>query len=131
MNDPNKIYAVWYPSVRRAGDALVCGIQTKYNSVPFSFSFFKRIEDGNNICTNQPATMVHELFHAFGAAAPCATNYVSDDGSLRSAHVDDDPNDLMYSGNEFGIPLELDSGHDDYCVHNIPGMPGHRGQPVP
>ena len=54
-------------------------------------------------------------------AAPCATNYVSDDGSLRSAHVGDDLNDLMYSGDQFGVPIELDQGHDDYFDHEIRG----------
>lgn len=121
FNDPNKTYAVWLPTVRQGGDSLVCGVQTEYESVAFSFTFFKRVDEGENICVNQPVTMVHELFHAFGAAAPCSTNYVSDDGSLRSAHVDDDPNDLMYSGDRFGIPIELDQDRDDYFEHDIPG----------
>ena len=121
LNDPNKVYAVWLPTVRQGAETMVCGIQTEYNSVSFAFSFFKRVEQGKNLCANQPVTMVHELFHAFGAAAPCATNYVSEDGSLRSAHVDDDPNDLMYSGDQIGIPIELDQGHDDYFDHDIPG----------
>ena len=121
LNDPNKIYAVWHPSVREGGDTVICGVQTEYDSVSYAFSFFKRVDRGKNICPNQPVTMVHELFHAFGAAAPCAANYVSDDESLRSVHVDDDPNDLMYLGDQFGIPIELDRGHDDYFYHDIPG----------
>jgi hypothetical protein len=121
LNDSNKIYAVWLPSVSRDSETLLCGVQTEYNSVPYSFSFFQRVEDGKNICVNQPVTMVHELFHAFGAVASCAPNYASDDKGLSSAHVDDDPNDLMYSGDEFGIPIELDDGHDDYFDHDIPG----------
>lgn len=121
LNDPNKIYAVWHPSVREGSDTVICGVQTEYKSVSFAFSFFKRVDQGKNLCANQPITMIHELFHAFGAAAPCAANYVSGDGSLRSAHVDDDPNDLMYSGDRFGVPIELDRGHDDYFDHDIPG----------
>ncbi|MCI0847039.1 MAG: hypothetical protein J4N86_00810 [Chloroflexi bacterium] len=121
LNDPNKVYAVWLPSVREGSDTLICGVQTEYNSVSFSFSFFKRTDGNANICVEQPVTMLHELFHAFGAVAPCAANYVSEDESLRSAHVDDDPNDLMYSGDRFGIPIELDNGHDDYFEHDIPG----------
>ena len=77
--------------------------------------------DGKNICVNQPVTMTHELFHAFGAVAPCAPNYASDDDGLLSAHVDDDSNYLMYSGDRFDIPIKLDEGHDDYFDHDIPG----------
>ena len=121
LNDPSKIYAVWHPLVRDGSDTLICGVQTEINSVAFSFSFFKRVDRGPNLCINQPVTMVHELFHAFGAVAPCATNYTSVAGELRTAHVDDDPNDLMYDGDRTGIPIELDKGHDDYFNHEIEG----------
>ena len=121
LNDPNKIYAVWHPKVSRVPGTLLCGVQTEYESVPYAFSFFERVVDGKNICVNQPVTMTHELFHAFGAVAPCAPNYASDDDGLLSAHVDDDSNYLMYSGDRFGIPIKLDEGHDDYFDHDIPG----------
>ena len=121
LNDPNKIYAVWQPLVREGSGTLFCGVQTKHKSVAFSFSFFKRVARGLNVCINQPVTMVHELFHAFGAVAPCAANYLSGAGTPRTAHVDDDPNDLMYAGDRIGIPIELDNGHDDYFEHEIPG----------
>lgn len=61
LNDPNKIYAVWHPSVREGGDTVICGVQTEYDSVSYAFSFFKRVDRGKNICPNQPVTMVHEL----------------------------------------------------------------------
>ena len=121
LDDPNKMYAVWHPLVREGSGTFFCGVQTEYNSVSFSFSFFKRVAKGSNLCVNQPVTMVHELFHAFGAVAPCATNYFSVASTLRAAHVDDDPNDLMYAGDRAGIPIELDNGHDDYFGHEIPG----------
>ena len=121
LNDPDKIYAVWHPSISRAPGTVLCGVQTEHESVSYAFSFFERVVGGKNICVNQPVTMVHELFHAFGAVAPCATNYASDDDGLQSAHVDDDPNDLMYSGERSGIPIELDEGRDDYFEHDIPG----------
>jgi len=92
-------------------------VQTEHESVSYAFSFFERVAGGKNVCVNQPVTMAHELFHAFGAVAPCATNYASD----HAAHVDDDPNDLMYSGGRFGIPIELDERRDDYFDHKIPG----------
>ena len=117
LNGPNKIYAVWHPSVSRVSETVLCGVQTEHESVSYAFSFFERVAGGKNVCVNQPVTMAHELFHAFGAVAPCATNYASD----HAAHVDDDPNDLMYSGDRFGIPIELDERRDDYFDHKIPG----------
>ena len=30
LNDPNKIYAVWHPSVREGSDTVICGVQTEY-----------------------------------------------------------------------------------------------------
>jgi len=117
LNGPNKIYAVRHPSVSRVSETVLCGVQTEHESVSYAFSFFERVAGGKNVCVNQPVTMAHELFHAFGAVAPCATNYASD----HAAHVDDDPNDLMYSGDRFGIPIELDERRDDYFDHKIPG----------
>jgi len=121
LNDLIKIYAVWYPFAQEDSETLVCGVQTEYRSVTFAFSFFQRVAGGPNLCINQPVTMVHELFHAFGAVAPCATNYFSGPGSLRTRHVDDDPNDLLYDGDRIGFATELDQGHDDYFGHDIPG----------
>ena len=129
LNTPNKIFAVWYPSTRRDSETLLCGVQTEYRSVAFAFSFFKRIADGPNLCINQAATMVHELFHAFGAVAPCATNYFSGPGLLKTRHVDDDPSDLLYAGDRTGFPLNLDKDHDDYFGHDIPGCPDAADSP--
>jgi len=117
LNGPNKIYAVRHPSVSRVSETVLCGVQTEHESVSYAFSFFERVAGGKNVCVNQPVTMAHELFHAFGAVAPCATNYASD----HAAGVEDDPNDLMYSGDRFGIPIELDERRDDYFDHKIPG----------
>jgi len=117
LNGPNKIYAVRHPSVSRVSETVLCGVQTEHESVSYAFSFFERVAGGKNVCVNQPVTMAHELFHAFGAVASCATNYASD----HAAGVDDDPNDLMYSGDRFGIPIELDERRDDYFDHKIPG----------
>jgi len=122
LNDSNKIYAVWYPFAPKDSETLICGVQTEHRSVTFAFSFFQRVDQGRNLCTNQPVTMIHELFHAFGAVAPCATNYFSAPGILGTRHVDDDPNDLMYRGDRIGFPyIKLDEGHDDYFGHEIPG----------
>lgn len=64
------------------------------------------------------AVMVHELLHVFGAVASCAPNYV--DGS----HVNDVPNDLMYTGVDRGPrggETFIDVGRDDYFGHGRPG----------
>ncbi len=60
---------------------------------------------------------IHELTHAFGAVPDCAP-HESGDG-----HVTDDPNDVLYQGDEEGDDLVLDAGHDDYYLTDIPGCP--------
>ena len=66
------------------------------------------------------ATMLHELFHVFGAVPQCAPN------EGRYFHVVDEPNDLMYAGEgrvelrpeERG--LAVDVGRNDYYGHGRP-----------
>ena len=62
-------------------------------------------------------TMVHELFHVFGAVASCAPNY---DGTR---HVSDPENDLMFRGVDReprGGETFIDVGRDDYYGHGRP-----------
>ena len=61
--------------------------------------------------------MVHELFHAFGAVASCAPNYIE------GSHVNDAENDLMFAGVERsprGGETFIDIGRDDYYGHGRP-----------
>lgn len=58
--------------------------------------------------------MLHDTFHALGAAARCAPHHTL------NGHVSDNPRDLMYSGTQpWGIyeGLILDVGRDDYYGH--------------
>ncbi len=121
MNDPNKIYAVWTTFVPQTAGPLTCGVQTDYQGVKFAYAFFQRVTPGHHRCVNQPTTMVHELFHGFGAVASCAPHYLGQSSEGGRGHVDDEPNDLLYSGDRVGIPLELDKGNDDYFMHHNPG----------
>jgi hypothetical protein len=54
--------------------------------------------------------VAHEMTHNFGAVPSCAPHY---DGS---AHVNDDPHDVLYQGAQARIwnDQKLDPGHDDY-----------------
>ena len=64
-------------------------------------------------------TMVHELFHVFGAVASCAPNY----NGVGGGHVDDVENDLMYVGSDRqprGGVTYVDAGRDDYYGHGRP-----------
>ena len=67
--------------------------------------------------------MLHEIFHALDAVSPCAPNYLMQSRDLRKGHVVDDPNDLMYGGNELGVMIELDKDRDDYFGHGVAGCP--------
>jgi hypothetical protein len=59
--------------------------------------------------------MLHEIFHALGAAPTCAPHHTME------GHVSDDPTDLMYAGPLEWAPSRLDTGRDDYFGHNRPG----------
>ena len=65
------------------------------------------------VASTYEAVMVHELFHVFGAVAPCAPNFVE------GSHVRDDTEDLMYAGVERGARAEavIDLDRNDYYGH--------------
>ncbi len=67
----------------------------------------------------------HELTHNFGAVATCAPHF---DGS---AHVNDDPRDVLYQGPQARVWLDqrLDPGHDDYYATMRPDCPGIAASP--
>jgi len=121
LDDPKKIYAAWVPFAGRAGDLNpICGSQSDRDGVKFSFTFFERHDDPEpNHCLSQDTIMLHEVFHALGAVSPCAPNYLGQSSNLPKGHVNDDPNDLMYGGDELGVMIELDKDRDDYFGHGL------------
>lgn len=125
LNDPQKIYAVWFPFPGNAGDlSSICGSQTAKNGVRFSFIYFERNDEPEpNRCVHQHTIMLHKVFHALGAVSPCAPNYLSQSSGLRKGHVNDDPNDLMYGGDELGVMIELDKDRNDYFGHGMAECP--------
>ena len=69
---------------------------------------------GEEMVSTYEVVMVHELFHVFGAVASCAPNVGV------SAHVNDEPSDLMYAGAERSVRDEstvIDVGRNDYYGH--------------
>ena len=125
LNDPGKIYAVWFPYPGTAGGlSSVCGAQTFMDGVRFSFTYFERNDDPEpNLCVNQHTIMLHEIFHALNAVSPCAPNYLMQSPGLNKGHVIDDSNDLMYGGDELGVMIELDKDRDDYFGHGMADCP--------
>ena len=125
LDDPAKIYAVWFPFRGRAAAlSAICGAQTIKNGVKFSFTYFERHDDPEpNRCVNQHTIMLHEVFHALDAVSPCAPNYLKQSQGLRKGHVNDDSNDLMYGGDKLGVMIELDKDRDDYFGHGVAGCP--------
>lgn len=59
--------------------------------------------------------MLHEVLHAIGFVPDCAPH--SDGGQ----HLNDDPTELMYAGDQSWIPSVLDAGNDDYYQHDNAG----------
>jgi hypothetical protein len=62
-------------------------------------------------------SMLHEIMHTIGVVPTCAPHQV------KSGHVSDSPNDLMYAGDLPWLPTTLDLNHDDYFQANLAGCP--------
>jgi hypothetical protein len=61
--------------------------------------------------------MLHDTLHDFGIVAPCSPHHHD------AGHVNESPNDLMWSGSGSWNPTVLDVGRDDYFEAGIPGCP--------
>lgn len=124
FNHPNKIYAVVYGALARVADFGFCGLGSM---PPRSLGSLVSIYPLN--CPSQKLspddsgdwelTLAHEIFHALGFVAECAPHHYT-------AHVSDDPRDLMYENQlkpaSRGVRQEiLDVNRDDYYGHNNPG----------
>lgn len=107
----DKLYAVYYDG-RSAG---LCGsapLGGPIGAVYLSCSDATLGGSADEVSTFE-AIMVHELFHAFGAVASCAPNYIE------GSHVQDDVGDLMYTKVDrvSRATAVIDTGRDDYFGH--------------
>lgn len=73
-----------------------------------------------------PSTVLHELFHTFGAVSLCAPHY-GPSGLFTPGHVSD-PNDLMFYTSPDPSLITIDAGSDDYWGQ---GDGSCNGQPYP
>jgi len=122
-----KIYPVYYDGT----NGVVCGGSAWPPALPGTVSaFYLRSEiPGLVPCfasgfagTGEPPAytefaVLHDFVHDVGIVGPCAPHYWD------SGHVNDDPNDLMWSGTGSWTPSVLDVGRDDYFQAHIPGCP--------
>jgi Divergent InlB B-repeat domain len=61
--------------------------------------------------------VLHDFVHDLGIVGPCAPHFWD------AGHVNESPNDLMWSGTGSWTPSILDVGRDDYFQAHIPGCP--------
>lgn len=125
FNASNKIYAVYYGG---SSDGHCGGGPPSPAPASVTALYLKGIPGGGDpLCeTNRFATdpnkpgywefsMLHEIFHALGAVEACAPNHNPDPD--REGHTGDDPQDLMYAGDQPWKHSVLDPKKDDYFGH--------------
>lgn len=125
--DANKLYAVYYDGTTTSacasgawpptlvGHAVVAYLQgAPPGSPPCDSEGWAASETAPRY---REVGMLHEVFHALGAAPECAPNHT------RAGHTSDTPRDLMYAGDEGWEPTILDEGHDDYWGHGRADCP--------
>ena len=61
--------------------------------------------------------VLHDFMHDLGIVGPCSPHFWD------AGHVNENPNDLMWSGTGSWQPSILDIGRDDYFQARIPGCP--------
>jgi Divergent InlB B-repeat domain len=61
--------------------------------------------------------VLHDFIHDLGIVGPCSPHFWD------AGHVNENPNDLMWSGTGSWAPTTLDIGRDDYFQAHIPGCP--------
>lgn len=118
---PDKIYAVYYGG---SSDGHCGGGPPSPAPGSVTALYLKGIPGGGdppcetNLFATDPDrpgywehSMLHEIFHAFGAVEGCAPNHAHD------GHTGDDPQDLMYAGDQSWKPSILDPGCNDYFGH--------------
>lgn len=120
FNDPNKLYIAIYDGPT---EATCAGAPHPPELAGTTVGVFLKGEPPGWIpCAQNPFGMaakdstyfnmsiVHEVFHALGAAPSCTPHHT------RAGHVSDDPSDLMYAGDSPWQTwnMRIDANHDDY-----------------
>ena len=122
-----KIYPVYYDGA----NGVACGGAAWPPALPGTVSaFYLRSEipglvpcfAGGFAGTGEPPgytefAVLHDFMHDLGIVGPCAPHFWD------AGHVNEDPNDLMWSGIGSWTPSILDVGRDDYFQAHIPGCP--------
>ncbi len=123
---PNKLYAVYYDGLSTyacgggawppdlIGHVATLYLKGAYGSVVCDNDQFT--SDINSMAINE-YKMIHEILHTMGFVAACAPHHV------RAGHTSDDPNDLLYAGDQAWYPNMLDFNHDDYYQTGNPNCP--------
>ena len=122
-----KIYPVYYEGVNN----VVCGGAAWPPALPGTVSVFYLQSEIPGLVPcfasgfappgEPPAytefAVLHDFMHDLGIVGPCAPHFWD------AGHVNEDPNDLMWSGIGSWTPSVLDVGRDDYFQAHIPGCP--------
>ena len=121
-----KVYPVYFDVT----NGLVCGGASWPPALPGTVAaFYLRSQIGGTAaCFSRFAgpgepprypefAMLHDTLHDFGIVAPCSPHHHD------AGHVNESPNDLMWSGSGSWNPTVLDVGRDDYFGAGIPGCP--------
>jgi len=117
----DRVYAVYYIGFSEPG---VCGLGgTTSKGYKMGVTYLGRgcpssLASSDTDMNFSDYTMIHEIFHALGAAPLCAPNGVVSRSGVRG-HVDDFPHDVMWGqGHYVGQKQALDVGRDDYFGHD-------------
>lgn len=134
FNDPHTMYAVWYdgfsdfrcgggswptgvtesPNQQLPGHVAALYLRAAYDALDANRRTV-HVNCANDQFTTDGVTpainefkMVHEILHTMGIVHPAAPHHAE------RGHTGDNPQDLMYAGNQPWDPRFLDPGHDDY-----------------
>ena len=126
FTEPRKVYLVYYDGSNGSacGGAPPLGTGDRFTVLYLQSEIPGFVPCGDNpfAAASAPAgywewSAAHEVVHTLGYVDTCSPNY----NDRRPAHVGDNPNDLMYAGNQAWQPTTVDPGQDDYFGANVPG----------
>lgn len=125
FDDPRKMYLVYYDGTNpdACGGAPPLGIGAHIAAL-----YLRGTPPGAPPCESNPFattnsspagywewSAAHELIHGFGYIHSCSPHHFH-------AHTNDNPQDLMYAGDEPWTPTGVDPGQDDYYGANVPAV---------